>query len=79
MAVMVVKAAKLHASGNPKAFADETEIASWSGVAVNIITSQGFMAGYPDNAFHPRGNATRAEAATVLVKAIGGANVIGQR
>lgn len=70
MSVMVVKAAKLQSSGNPKVFADATQIASWSIEAVNIISSNGIMAGYPDNTFNPRGNATRAEAATVLLKAM---------
>ncbi|MGI5922159.1 MAG: S-layer homology domain-containing protein, partial [Syntrophomonadaceae bacterium] len=70
MAVMVVKAANLTAAGNSTAFTDDSQISAWAKDAVAIARSTGIISGYQDNTFRPQGKTTRAEAATVIVKAI---------
>jgi len=69
MAVMIVKAAKL-TGDNGKTFADSAKIAAWAKGAVSTASAAGVINGYPDGSFKPQGSATRAEAVTVIVKAI---------
>jgi hypothetical protein len=38
--------------------------------AIAVASSNGIISGYEDNTFKPQGHATRAEAATVIVKAL---------
>jgi len=38
--------------------------------AITVASSNGIISGYEDNTFKPLGNATRAEAATEIVKAL---------
>lgn len=64
-----MKAAKL-AKAEGKTFSDGAAIAAWAKDAVASATAAGVMSGYPDNSFKPQGNATRAEAVTVIVKAM---------
>lgn len=42
----------------------------WSGY-INVASGQGLVKGYPDNTFGPTKNVTYAEAATMLVRALG--------
>ncbi|MDD3879626.1 MAG: S-layer homology domain-containing protein [Syntrophomonas sp.] len=69
MAVMISKAANLQAVEG-KTFADSAQIADWAKAAVAAASSKNIISGYPDNSFRPQANATRAEAVTVVVKAI---------
>ena len=70
MAVMVVKAAGLATAAGETSFADSGSISVWAGESVAAAVENGIMSGYPDNTVRPVGNATRAEAATVIVKAL---------
>lgn len=70
MAVMIVKAAQLNENGEGKQFIDNDKVSSWAAQAVAIASQHKIIAGYPDNSFKPQGEATRAEAATVIVKAL---------
>lgn len=70
MAVMVVKAAKLAEVEEGKAFADGNKISAWAGNAVATASQNQIINGYPDNTFRPQNNASRAEAATVIVKSL---------
>lgn len=70
MAVMIVKAKKLTMVSEGASFEDGGKISAWAGSAVATAAEQGIINGYPDNTFNPAGNATRAEAVTVLVNAI---------
>lgn len=71
MAAMVVKAAALKKpSGSVKSFADAAYISSWAVESVSTATGQFILSGYPDDTFRPQGNATRAEAVTVIIKAL---------
>ena len=47
-------------------FADHAQISSWAKDAVKAMQQAGVLSGKENNRFDPQGNATRAEAATVL-------------
>jgi len=71
MAVMIVKAAKLATeSSQGTSFLDNADISSWAAGAVAVAVRNGVIKGYPDNTFLPQGQATRAEAVTVIVNAL---------
>jgi hypothetical protein len=42
----------------------------WASYAVNFLSSLGYVGGYPDGAFMPDNNITRAEFATIMVKVL---------
>ncbi len=71
MANIIVKAAKLEVSSEESSFADNDDISPWVRGSVTAAVDNGLMGGYPDNTFNPRGQATRAEAVTVIMKLIG--------
>lgn len=50
------------------AFADNAKIASWSKSAVEKVRTWGMIGGKPGNMFDPKGNATRAELAVIIMK-----------
>lgn len=70
MAVMIAKAAKLSDAADESSFTDSANIAVWAQPAVAAVASQGIMSGYQDGSLRPKGLATRAEAATVILKAL---------
>ncbi|MCG9967275.1 leucine-rich repeat protein [Pelotomaculum terephthalicicum JT] len=70
MAVMIVKAAKLDIVTEETAFADSGSISGWAGEAVATAAKNGIIKGYPDNTVRAQGNATRAEAVTVILNAL---------
>ncbi len=49
-------------------FTDADRISPWAAGSVSKIVAAGLMGGYPDGKYKPQGNATRAEAATVVYK-----------
>lgn len=51
-------------------FTDASLISPWATDSVTKIVSSGIMGGYPEGNYIPQGNATRAEAATVVYKMI---------
>ncbi|MEN6461550.1 MAG: fibronectin type III domain-containing protein [Syntrophomonas sp.] len=53
-----------------KTFADGKGISAWAEDAVARVSGNGIIAGYPDNTFRPKVNATRAEAVTVILNAL---------
>jgi len=69
MAVMISKAANLPAAQG-KSFSDSAQIADWAQAAVAAASSENIISGYPDNSFRPKANAKRAEAVSVIIKAI---------
>jgi len=70
MAVMIAKAAKLATAKNGKVFADKAQISAWAAAAIASASESGIIGGYPDNTFKAKATATRAEAVTVIVKAL---------
>lgn len=71
MVVLIMKAYEFGAVENPEfSFIDASEIGDWSKPFVGKAVELGFVVGYPDNTFKPKKSVTRAEAFTVLWKAI---------
>ncbi|XID91227.1 S-layer homology domain-containing protein [Paenibacillaceae bacterium WGS1546] len=70
MAVMAVNAVRFaqqsNGSGAKLEFKDAEEISGWARTAVSEVTEIGLMKGRSGNAFSPKTNATRAEAAQVV-------------
>ncbi|WP_309119528.1 S-layer homology domain-containing protein [Paenibacillus sp.] len=50
--------------------ADGDRISRWARDAVEAAAEQGFLSGYPDRAFKPQAQATRAEAVKVIAQII---------
>lgn len=70
MAVMVINAAELTPETAELSFVDNNSVSGWAREAVATAVKNGIINGYPDNTFQPLGNATRAEAVTVVVNAL---------
>jgi hypothetical protein len=73
MAAMIVRAIDLPQApqtGVDINFSDAADISDWADSAVKSVVVHKIMSGYPDNTFKPGGNASRAEAATVIVNAL---------
>ena len=70
MAVMIIKALELEAGADETTFADNGSIAAWAKGSVATAVKEGILSGYPGNVFNPQGQATRAEAVTVIVNAL---------
>ena len=71
MAVIMINYAKqmgydLPVTQEAMIFADNKQISSWAAAEVKALLQAGILAGKDGNRFDPQGNATRAEAATVL-------------
>ena len=70
MAVMIVNVAKLTPVSQELAFEDQNSISAWARGSLATAVKNGIINGYPDGTVRPRANATRAEAVTVVVKAL---------
>ncbi|BAF58374.1 hypothetical protein PTH_0193 [Pelotomaculum thermopropionicum SI] len=70
MAAMIVRAVKLELINEETKFADRADISEWARSAVATAVKNGIIKGYTDNTFRPQGNATRAEAVTVIVNTL---------
>lgn len=76
MASIVARAAEykgLTADGT-KSFTDSAQIASWAAEDIKTASGLGIINGYDDGTFKPKGNATRAESATMLSNFVGNHN-----
>lgn len=51
-------------------FADNDEISEWAKASVNRAVADGFMDGMDSNMFNPKDTATRAQAATVILRVL---------
>lgn len=70
MAMMIVNALQLENVQKNHTFADQGNISSWAQKAVVAAVEHGIIAGYTDNTVKPQAHATRAEAVTVLLRAM---------
>ncbi|MBP1993526.1 DUF4838 domain-containing protein [Paenibacillus eucommiae] len=59
-----------HTSYVVPAFTDEAAIAAWSHAAVQKLAEHKILGGYEDGSFKPAGSMTRAEAVTILDRAL---------
>lgn len=71
-AVMITRAFKLSSEESKNDFVDFNEISDYAREAVGILGSKKIINGYSDNTFKPLGNCTRAEAAVIIYRALGG-------
>lgn len=70
-AVIIAKIKELGSNASAvSVFKDANSIANWSKGDVGAVVNAKLMSGYPDGYFRPLNNITRAEAATVVGKAI---------
>ncbi len=69
MAVVISLAAGL-SGGEAKTYADNSQIADWAWKAVAAASGKDIISGYPDNTFGPKAYATRAEAVTIIARAL---------
>ena len=56
----------LEAATDDNTFTDSGEISNYAKEAVNALSKEGIINGYPDNTFRPKNTITRAETAAVL-------------
>ncbi|MDD4754311.1 MAG: S-layer homology domain-containing protein, partial [Desulfitobacteriaceae bacterium] len=70
MAAMMVRAVKLTPVTEELTFIDNDKISDWASEAVAAAVNNGIINGYPDKTLRPQGNATRAEAVTVINNAL---------
>ena len=70
MASIVVRAAHLTATAQPVSFKDSAAISGWARADMATAVADGLISGYPDNTAKPQANATRAEAAALIIKAL---------
>jgi hypothetical protein len=70
MAAIVVRAAKLAATNKSADFLDSAATSDWASTALATATVKGIINGYEDGTVKPQANATRAEAVTVILRAL---------
>jgi hypothetical protein len=70
MAALIVRAAKLTIIKEELSFTDKDKISAWARDAVTTAVKNEIISGYPDNTLRPKGNATRAEAVSVILKIV---------
>lgn len=68
---MVYKGMDVTAEGDLSAFTDSGDISSYAETAILVLVSKGIISGDDAGTLRPKGTLTRAEAATILIIAIG--------
>jgi hypothetical protein len=70
MAQIIVNVTKMKPTSDAKVYKDSSQISSWAKAAVKAATSSGVLGGYKDGTLKPKGNTTRAEAVSVIIRAL---------
>ena len=70
MAVILIKAMGLKASGDATAFKDQEDITASARAYVAKAVEKGILSGKPDGKFHPADPLTRGEAAKVIIEMV---------
>lgn len=70
MAAMIVNALQLEGVTSSKTYVDQGNISIWAEKAVLTAVENEIITGYTDNTIKPKANATRAEAVTVILRAL---------
>lgn len=71
MTIMMVKAAGIDPLHETTGFKDDSSISPWARESLAAAAKEGLISGYPDGTVRPLGEATRAEAVTMFVNALG--------
>ena len=70
MAVMIAKAARLSSVSDAQDFSDSKNISPWAKESVAAAYTRQLISGYPDTTFRPQNQATRAEAVSIISRAL---------
>ena len=70
MVAVIVRAIELVPETGKLDFIDNDRTSDWARGSMDIAVENGIINGYPDNTIRPQGLATRAEAVTVVVRAL---------
>lgn len=70
VAAIVVRAAELATSNQALSFTDRAQVSPWAASALSSAAAQGLVNGYTDGTLKPKGSTTRAEAATIILRAL---------
>lgn len=70
MAAIIIRAAQISLVAQVTTYTDNSEISDWAKEAISTANSKGLLNGYEDGKIKPKGNTTRAEAATVILRAL---------
>ena len=70
MAVILLRALNVESGRAGVSAFDDVPAARWSAPAIRTVKQKGLMGGYPGNRFEPERSATRAEFASVLLRAL---------
>lgn len=70
LAVMICRAAKITSDNFTPGFSDQSSISAWALPYVAAASQYQVIGGYPDGSFRPQGQASRAEAVTIIANAL---------
>lgn len=70
VAAIVVRAAHLSEAEMSVNFSDGAKVSTWARPALGAAIAEGLLKGYTDGTLKPQGSTTRAEAATIILRAL---------
>lgn len=70
VATIVVRAAQLAEANMSMNFSDSAKVSAWARPALGAAIAEGLLKGYTDGTLKPQGSTTRAEAATIILRAL---------
>ncbi|MFD0680569.1 MULTISPECIES: S-layer homology domain-containing protein [unclassified Paenibacillus] len=70
MAAIVIRAAQIDSADKNISFSDSSNVSDWARTALAAATAKGLVKGYEDGTVKPKANSTRAEAVTVILRAL---------
>jgi hypothetical protein len=70
VAAIVVRAAHLSEAEMSVNFSDGAKVSAWARPALGAAIAEGLLKGYTDGTLKPQGSTTRAEAATIILRAL---------
>ncbi|WP_375103148.1 cadherin-like beta sandwich domain-containing protein [Paenibacillus sp. RS8] len=70
VATIVVRSAQLVETDMSMNFSDSAKVSTWARPALGAAIAEGLLEGYTDGTLKPQGSTTRAEAATIILRAL---------
>ncbi|MBP1157615.1 MULTISPECIES: S-layer homology domain-containing protein [unclassified Paenibacillus] len=67
---MMIAVLQMELVADGEVYSDNSDISEWAKAVVSTATSAGLMNGYEDGTLKPKGNTTRAETVTVMLRAL---------